>query len=488
MIKSNENRSKLVVIFIILTLIFTTWTTPVHAEGETSIKHLSSFISYKADTIKMAVGEIENVKNFAESGNIRSAVSSDPEVVTAEFYENKYTYDSGMKIKALKPGTADITVKNGYGEESILHVTVVEEGESFLVSDDSGYIRMLGDDISLKKGYSKEFKSALTLDSQMYMVTTKDGQFVSQKLFNDARNYTVTTSDEATCKSTEIYNSYDMLDGYRLTGVYGGNTTVTLTVTDGDIVGYTKEFNVNVAMLDKAGVVKMAPANSKCNAYSHTAEIRFKPLEGDVEYKLYRSTSKYGTYKHVKTLANNRNANTNDKIDAYIDVYSTRKDGSYVIYENQDTLKANKKYYYKIKARRLEPDANNAWSAFSEPVAYYTAPKYLTKKQYSYNKRTRYLKISKITGAVGYAYEIGGAKKLGYNIYGRPVYIGKEQTLITTKRSFKVKSYIDGVPTGSVDSVLPYTKHNGLYYAHGHKLTTKPANFKKPVTGHKFAG
>lgn len=96
-----------------------------------------------------------------------------------------------------------------------------------------------------------------------------------------------------------------------------------------------------------SAIVKASPTlnktsiNSLKNSSTRTAVVKWKKVSGATGYKVYRSTSKKGTYKVVKTIKSEKNVS-----------YSNKK------------LTKGKTYYYKVRAYRVV-DGKNVYGPYS---------------------------------------------------------------------------------------------------------------------------
>lgn len=169
---------------------------------------------------------------------------------------------------------------------------------------------------------------------------------------------------------------------------------------------------------------KVLPATPKSLSVSTSGstatKVKWAKVSGVTGYKIYRATSKTGTYKLIKTISK----------------------GSTVSYTNSK-LTSNKTYYYKIRAY-VKKNGKYYYSSYSTPVSVLTAPKTptfkLTRNGYDSVKIT----VSKVSGAAGYNIYRATSKK---GTYTKITTLSKAGTYVDTKRTtgktyyYKVKAY-----------------------------------------------
>ncbi|MBO5087795.1 MAG: hypothetical protein J6C01_03890 [Lachnospiraceae bacterium] len=234
-------------------------------------------------------------------------------------------------------------------------------------------------------------------------------------------------------------------NGYRLSSIHfvaGKTGSTTVTISDAN---YSQRLVFNVTVKDYTTTTKIEPQS---DAYYNKNSVTIEGVGADgCRYEIYRSTSKNGKYKKVKT--------TNSR------------------YFNDKNVKPDKKYYYKV---RIQLEKGAEWGAFSKPVAYWTAPKTLGKKYVEKdvdNKQT--ITWKKVKGADGYYIHEYWLEFRGYNIFGKRLYYSYDKTLGTKKRKYTIKH--SNYYTGEV-TVIPYAKHNGKYYVHGENLMTSLKSYE----------
>lgn len=83
-----------------------------------------------------------------------------------------------------------------------------------------------------------------------------------------------------------------------------------------------------------------APKSVKANAGKKKVTVTYKKVPGADEFKIYRSTSKYGPYSHIKTTTSAK----------YVD----------------KKVKKGKRYYYKVRSYRSETDISSSYSGVAK--------------------------------------------------------------------------------------------------------------------------
>ena len=291
--------------------------------------------------------------------------------------------------------------------------------------------------------------------------------------------YTVSSSDPAVLEVsvTQASMAGSPYQSYTLVPAGGGQCEVYIDVVKGALAG--KRFTIQMTVTSKEscpGTTLRSQGKANHSLFYFENEIDFKILrEASVEYELYRSTSKDSGYKLVKTFTGSNHSD-------FGETYGTVQDG-----DNANKLKANTRYYYKIRARYTDPKYDNTWSEFSSPVSYYTAAKPLAKSKYSYSESTHRLKITKVTGAKGYIYRLRACDFIGYNVFGQSVMFSEEQNLYTSKTNFITKKKVQNHTAYTVNWVIPVTKHGDYYYANGYKPVKKTSAYKSEVETDKRA-
>lgn len=204
--------------------------------------------------------------------------------------------------------------------------------------------------------------------------------------YNSAK---ITWSEAPGVAGYVIYRSTSKNGTYtKIKTVAGGSTT---SYTDAKLAsGKTYYYKVRAyrakgsgkiySSYSAAAAVKVAPSQPtgvKVARISPTsAKVTWKKVSGATGYQVYRSTSKDGTYRRVKTIAGKGNISYTDK-----------------------KLSSGKTYYYKVRAYRTV-SKTNVYSGYSTAAATISPPTTIKAGAASYNS----VKVTwkKVSGAAGY--------------------------------------------------------------------------------------
>ena len=154
---------------------------------------------------------------------------------------------------------------------------------------------------------------------------------------------------ELTWKAVKGAAKYEVYRATSKNGTYSRRTTTTKTTYTGtkDEVGKTYYYKVR-ALTSKGAYANSKVVSATCDlprpevtavnvASSGYPQLTWKAVDGAVSYKIYRATSKNGTYSLAKTTTSTTYTNT--------------------------TAKAGQTYYYKVVAVASKTAANSAYSA-----------------------------------------------------------------------------------------------------------------------------
>lgn len=215
--------------------------------------------------------------------------------------------------------------------------------------------------------------------------------------------------------------------------------------------------------------VKSGLDNCTPYVYSNKVEVAFKPTNpvghlNDTIFELWRSTSKNGKYKKVASATLLELREAYDDYNGY-GLGGQIDDDTYYLMDHKK-VKANTKYYYKIRSRYTYADA---YSEFSNVKIYWTAPK--TKYNISYNKSLGRYSWKKVKNVSGYVYWVDVEGSLKWNtsytdVYHETLEFGYRTTKTYAKKGLKVSS------------VSPYRKHGDYYYMDNHALTKYKSNLE----------
>ena len=402
-----------------------------------------------------------------------TVTSSDPNVLNVVMEALKYDpSEYWIKAKALSPGTA--AVNFAWTDGTVVETTVQVVDCSQLDFGGQSFV-----DCQLNKGSTKtlpyEYKAVL---GERYV----GGFFVNET--------TVTSSNE---KVVKVYQ--DNNDGYfgscYLKAVGPGTAVITLTVDKdekGEFNGVTKSFQVTVKQGPKATApVLCNQAASGAHLMYNRLDVVYKLKNQNATYEIWRSTSPKKNFKKVGTIHVKEDVVLKGyfKVPGFAGAWEAGSKVTFDDYKKKFRLKANTKYYYKMRVKYTDAYYDNSWSKWSKVQVYWTPPQPLADSKIKFNKSSRIVKIPKVKNVSGYIYTAGAIEKLGYNVFGQGVYYTADKTTTTQKRSFKV-GYVEGMKPCEVTNVIPYKKHGQYYYAHGYKPVKKLTRYKAS-DGHKFA-
>ncbi|NLP51855.1 bacterial Ig-like domain-containing protein [Bacillus sp. RO1] len=155
---------------------------------------------------------------------------------------------------------------------------------------------------------------------EIYRATSKTGSYYKVGTVTSGSTKTFTNSVQKTGK-----NYYYKVRAYRM-------------VNDQKVYGSFSDIKSGKTILAVPASFNVVKKNNT------TATLTWNKVSGASGYRIYRSTSKTGTYTRVASITS----------------------GNTVKYDNTNLVKG-KTYYYKIRAYRVV-DGNNVYSAYSEPV------------------------------------------------------------------------------------------------------------------------
>lgn len=490
--KQQKRKNRKLVAIITAILMMCTWTAGAFAEtvlpegAPTEPTHrLSAF------TEEMVVGEVEteaSVKFYSLTGSSFEPYASveadnliveslNPEIVTAEV---KAPYPSSpdmycIVLTGISTGVG--TVRIVYSKNNNPNLTAIAEAQITVIGQDQAVIADFPGDRNLNKGDTILFDRSYNAT-----IGEKFSDFI-----NTDEHFAITSSNPAVVEVRRD-DSLQFADQY-LKAVGPGSATITMTVVnkEGPINGISKSFNVNVTQGAKATApVLTTQVAAKYSVYYNRIHIAYKIKDQNATYEVWRSTSPNKNFKKVGTIKVQKSS-----INGYMDVpsWGSMEPGSKAYFDDfskKYPVKANTKYYYKMRVKYTDEYFDNSWSKWSKVQAYWTSPKPIADKKVKYNRNTRKVTFPKQNiKMTGYIYTASGVKFLGYNIFGGKVYYSANSTRFSTKRTFKVAN-VEGMKPSNVDTVIPYVKHGKYYYAHGYDLVKSPKKYKK-TEGHKWS-
>lgn len=444
-----------------------------------------------AFTKEMVVGEVEtesSVKFYSLTGSSYEPYASieadnliveslNPEIVSVEVkapYPNSPDFYC-IVLTGISTGTAKVRViLPKYNNPKL---TAIAEEEITVIDPNQAVIAEFPGDRNLNKGDTVYFDKS-------YNATI--GEKFSDFITTD-EHFAITSSDTNVVKV--LKGDSNLFADQYLKAVGPGSATITMTVInkEGPINGIARSFNINVTQGAKATApTLMTQVNAKYSVYYNRINIAYKVKDQNATYEVWRSTSPKKNFKKVGTIKVKKSS-----INGYMDVpsWGSMEPGSRTYFDDfskKHPVKANTKYYYKMRVKYTDEYFDNSWSNWSKVQAYWTSPKPIADKQVKFNKSTKKVTLPKQNKKMtGYIYTVSGVKFLGYNIFGGRVYYSANSTRHTTKRIFKVTN-VEGMRPSNVDTVIPYMKHGKYYYAHGYDLVKNLNKYKK-TEGHKWA-
>ncbi len=390
--------------------------------------------------------------NFFATKNVEISVSDDT-VLQLKHNENSDLFS----IEALAPGKSTLTIANGECTAQ-LEITVADYGIAVIS-------RGFPEKASVDKGSWLDFGAGI---DDAIIATINMGEEEEQLLYMEEEDFKLSASNDKV-----------IVDKRGVKGVKKGTVDVTLTITsdqEPDLYGKTFTCKVTVIEGPKA---KPTTVISQSKTADHAAvfynHINVGVKYGDYdEFQIWYSTKKDSGYKKLPI----RKCRTVDDFDMVPQFY---------MYEVEKNLKANTKYYFKVRVRYRDEYHNGGWSKYSKPKEYWTAAKPISDSKVKFNKKTRKASWKKTKGAVGYVYTIKAYEILGKNIFGQDVIYIARETKVTKKNNLKTPKKLLSVPVKEVENVKPITKHGKYYFVNGEFMKKKTSAFKVESTGEKSA-
>ncbi|WP_455537806.1 fibronectin type III domain-containing protein, partial [Terrisporobacter sp.] len=310
----------------------------------------------------------------------------------------------------------------------------------------------------------------------VYEVTDNDGNKVTKEI-----KVTVRSNEKPEISAKDVVikvgEKFDAMSGVSASDKEDGNITskvkvientvdttkagvykVVYEVTDNDGNKVTKEIKVTVTV-EVIKLSKVSNVKAKASTYSSNKITWSKVTDAD-GYKIYRATSKTGTYKSIKTITNS----------------------STVSYTNK-SLTTGSTYYYKVRAYRTV-DGKKIYGDFSlvsyaKPVLSLPTTVKAISSSYNSNKIT----WDKVTGAGGYKIyratsKTGTYKSIKTITNGSTVSYTNKALVTGSTYYYKIRAYktVDGKKVyGSYSSIVsakPVLKTPGITLIAGSKKAT----------------
>ncbi len=261
---------------------------------------------------------------------------------------------SGNTVKTVNPASSNTTLSfSGLTANTTYKITVTA------ITSDATYT-VATKSFTTKKTTSIT-TSSITKTSAKYKFASISG--------NGIKSYKVVVKNSSG-KTIKTVNSAKANTTYSLSGL-SQNTKYTITVT-----ATTSDATYTVATKTFTTLPTVGKVSASTKAGNEMALVSWKKISGATGYQVYRSTSKNGTYKKVKTITS----------------------GSTTSYTNY-LLTANKTYYYKVRAYKTV-NGKNVYGSFSAVKS--VKPKAATSSTY-------YLRVNiKTNCTVAYAKNFSG--------------------------------------------------------------------------------
>ena len=307
------------------------------------------------------------------------------------------------------------------------------------VSDDSSYLYM-GEKYYFRVRAVKETEDTLIYSdwSVVYNKTLSyDAPTVTGVESSGAKSVTISWSSSSDMSGYRIYRSTEKNGTYTRVKTITDVTDGTMTYTDKKVetgvkyyykvCTYNSYFSYTNGTYSEIKSVTPKPAvptlKAKSSGYNSIKLTWGKAETGVDGYAIYRSTSKNGTYKRIKTI----------------------KSRTTVSYTNKK-LTTGKKYYYKIKAY-TKNNGKTYWSSASSAVSAKPTVSVPTIKSIKFASATSVtIKWSKVSGASGYIIyratsKNGTYKKIATVKSGKTLSYTAKKLKNGKKYYFKVKAY-----------------------------------------------
>ncbi len=240
----------------------------------------------------------------------------------------------------------------------------------------------------------------------------------------------------------------------KITGRKEGKAVVTAYLPNG------KKTKCNVKVKEQTALAKVqSQEGSYCYNNKINVWVEYAPVNTDLKYtsdlltyRIYRSTSKNGKYKLIKTVKSKMGmADITDK-----------------------NLKSNKKYYYKVSVKL---EGEKKYGPLSKPVAYWTAPN----PNVTITSLGTPVTWKKTKGATHYIVTEDWFSFQGYNIFGQKVFASCKHNTLVKGTNFTRREYIyysSGNTGLSEIFVKSVAKHGKYYYSSGEIVTKKKADLE----------
>ena len=259
-------------------------------------------VTLNKTSLSLTVGNYATLKATKTGGKISSWTSSNKSVATVT---------SDGKVKAVAPGTANITVKLNNGNKATCKVTVKK---ATVALDKTSLSLVVGNSATLKATKTGDKISSWTSSNKSVAKVTSDGKV--KAVAPGTANITVklNNGNKATCKVT-VKKATVKLDKTSLSLAVGSSATLKATKTGSKISSWTSS-NKSVATVTSDGKVKaVAPGTANitvklANGEKATCKVTVKKV---VYYKKC-SASQKSIVDALKSIGVDSSMNNRKKI------------------------------------------------------------------------------------------------------------------------------------------------------------------------------
>lgn len=221
--------------------------------------------------------------------------------------------------------------------------------------------------------------------------------------------------------SDKLRSSYDFwIAQYNTNCTYWSKYTMWQYSKSGKVDGISTDVDLNYYY--ESNPINVSKVNNPriSNTTHNSIKLNWSKVSNSSGYQIYRSTSKNGSYKKIKTINKN----------------------STLSYTDTNKLSSNKKYYYKIRAFKTINN-KNYYEDFSSIVSSETKLATPTIKLSTPKTKTTKISWSKIPGAKGYEVYRSNSKKGTYSKISTTSNLSYTNSKLSKKKTYyyKVRAY-----------------------------------------------